>query len=62
MKYLSILFLLALASCGGGGGSTTPQIIDIDGANAAGCTTEVVNGVLPGVNVDCGGGPVFIPF
>ena len=61
MKLLTIIMLLGLAACGGGG--TPPkQIIDVTGANAAGCSTEVVNGVLPGVNVDCGAGPVFIPF
>ena len=62
MKYLTLLALLALTACGGGGGTPVPKIFNGDGANAVGCTTEVVNGVLPGINVDCGAGPVFIPF
>ena len=62
MKYLSLVALLVLTACGGGGGTPAPQIIDVAGANAVGCTTEVVAGVLPGINVDCGAGPVFIPF
>ena len=62
MKYLSLLVLLALTACGGGGETPAPKIFNGDGANAVGCTTEVVLGVLPGINVDCGAGPVFIPF
>ena len=63
MKYLSLVALLVLTACGGGGGGKSlPPTFNGDGANAVGCTTEVVAGVLPGVNIDCGGGPVFVPF
>ena len=63
MKYLSLVALLVLTACGGsGGGKSLPPTFNGDGANAVGCTTEVVAGVLPGINIDCGGGPVFVPY
>lgn len=56
MKYLSILFLLALASCGGGGGSV-PKAIG-GSTTGSGCTVQQVVG---GANITCNEETVFIP-
>ena len=57
MKYLSILFLLALVSCGGGGGSAP---VSVGGNNTGhGCTIEEVAGL--GANITCDGVTVFVP-
>ena len=57
MKYLNILFLLALVSCGGGGSSAP---VSVGGNNTGhGCTIEEVAGL--GANITCDGVTVFVP-